>query len=285
MPWFVNKQLVPEQLIRQESDRIGRDPQWQSIPNGDERGRQLRAAAERSAIDRVLIEQAALRDPRPVDPESLAREIEKVQASWGPGGYEDEGMRAFVDRRLRVQRANQELVDSAAPATEEQIEAFYTANRQHFPKPEMFRAAHIVKYINRGQTAQKARAGIETALAALNHGEPFAEVANHYSDCSDIDGDLGQFPAGYMVEEFETVLRALAPGERSGIFPTPFGLHIAELREKLPAGLASLEDVRGEIARVLTFARQHEVYTQAVAKLRAEADIRFVAATHSASQS
>ncbi len=83
------------------------------------------------------------------------------------------------------------------------------------------------------------------------------------------------FPAGYMVDEFENVLRALSLGERSGIFPTPFGLHIAELRERLPPATASLEDVRDEIERVLTFSRSHEAYMQAVARLRVGADIRF----------
>ena len=283
MPWLVNKQIVPEELIRQERDRLSRDARWQSVTDGYERSQQLRAAAEQAAVDRVLIEQKAVLDPRPVDPESFDREIEKIKANWGGDGYDAEGMRSFVDRQLRVQRANRELVDSAAPATEEESEAFYVANRQHFPKPEMFRAAHIVKYINREQSEQRARSGIETARAALSRGESFAEVANRHSDCSDKDGDLGQFPAGHMVEEFETVLRALRPGERSDIFPTPFGLHIAELREKLPSGIAAFADVRAEIGRVLTFARRHEAYAQAVARLREAADIRYVAAAHTAS--
>ena len=282
MPWFVNKQIVPEELVHQERDRLSRDPQWHMNPSGHERERQLRVAAEHSAIGRVLIEQQAIRDPRPIDPEAFAQEIDKIKASWG-GDYDHEGMRSFVDRQLRVQRANRELMEPATPATAEDVETFFQANRQHFPKPELFRAAHVVKYINREQSAQQARAGIEAALAALNRGEPFAEVANRHSDCSDKDGDLGQFPAGHMVEEFEAVLRSLAPGERSGVFPTPFGLHIAELREKLPAGIASFADVRAEIERVLTFARRHECYTQAVARLREAADICYVATAHAAS--
>ena len=288
MPWLVNSQLVPEEVIRQESDRIGRDKHWQSIPDSGERTRQLRAAAEQSAIDRILIEQQAIRDPRPIDPDLLATEIDRVKASWGGSGtYDESGMRSFVERNLRVQRAHRELTDAASPASAEEIDAFYRVNAQHFRKPEMFRAAHIVKYINReNREVLETRAweGIEAAFLELERGQPFGEVANRISDCSDKDGDLGQFPAGHMVDEFETVLRALKPGQRSGIFSTPFGLHIAELREKLPAGTASLEEVRGEIERVMNYARRHEAYTQAVAKLREAAEIRFVEASHGAGQ-
>ena len=33
MPYLVNGQLVPEELVREEFGRIGRDPQWQGIPD------------------------------------------------------------------------------------------------------------------------------------------------------------------------------------------------------------------------------------------------------------
>ena len=45
MPYLVNGQLVTEELIREEFERIARDPQWQNIPDLTERARRLRAAA------------------------------------------------------------------------------------------------------------------------------------------------------------------------------------------------------------------------------------------------
>ncbi|MGA2594397.1 MAG: hypothetical protein ABSH32_31235 [Bryobacteraceae bacterium] len=32
MPYLVNGQPVPEELVREESARLGRDPQWSTIP-------------------------------------------------------------------------------------------------------------------------------------------------------------------------------------------------------------------------------------------------------------
>ena len=52
-------------------------------------------------------------------------------------------------------------------------------------------------------------AGIEAALADLERGDPFAEVAERQSAGKGSGGDLGQFPAGHMVQDFDDAIRAL----------------------------------------------------------------------------
>jgi hypothetical protein len=79
----VNGQLVTEELIREELGRIGRDPQWQNLTDVTERAQKLRAAAEHCAQDRILIEQAAANDPRPIDPATLEQEVARQSAQWG----------------------------------------------------------------------------------------------------------------------------------------------------------------------------------------------------------
>jgi parvulin-like peptidyl-prolyl isomerase len=81
-----------------------------------------------------------------------------------------------------------------------------------------------------------------------------------------------------MVPQFEDAIRALEPGQRTGIFTTQFGFHIAELRARTPAVPASLEEVRADIERVLTMQSRHQFYLRAVAELRSRADIRWEAA-------
>ncbi len=80
-----------------------------------------------------------------------------------------------------------------------------------------------------------------------------------------------------MVQEFEDAIRPLEPGQRTGIFTTPFGFHIAELRARIAAGPATYEEVRADIERVLALQNQHQVYLRAVAELRSRADIRWEA--------
>jgi hypothetical protein len=91
MPWEVNGQPVPEELVKEEFGRIGRDPQWQRIADLNDRANRLRAAAEYCAQDRVLIEQAAAADPRPTDDAVLEREASRLRAAWGCRPAYDEG--------------------------------------------------------------------------------------------------------------------------------------------------------------------------------------------------
>jgi len=283
MPFAVNGQLIAEELVRQEAERIGRDLRWRTIPDEAERAKRIRAAAEHSAINRILVQQAATADPRPVDQNAVARETQRLKSQWGcRSGFDDTQLRLSVERGLRMQRTTREMVAEATKPTADQIEALYAANRENFRNPEVFHAAHIVKHVSAEQPEDRARAGIEAALAELERGDPFAIVAERHSDCKGNGGDLGKFPAGEMVPEFEDAIRALEPGQRTGIFTTPYGFHIAELRARTSAAPASLEDVRADIERVLTMMNEHEVYLRAVAELRSRADIRQVPAAQAA---
>jgi parvulin-like peptidyl-prolyl isomerase len=234
----------------------------------------------------VLVEQAAARDPRPVDPAVLEREVQRMKGAGNcRSAFDDSHVRQWVERQLRVQRVQGEMVAAAAKPAAEEIEAFYQANRERFQTREYFHAAHVVKNINEEQTREQAQAGIDVALAELERGEPFAEVAERHSDCKGKGGDLGQFPAGEMVPEFEDAIRALQPGQRTAIFATPFGLHIAELRAKTGAVPARLEDVRQDIERAFVARNQHDLYMRGVEELRSRAEIRWVPAARAAAAS
>ncbi len=278
MPWFVNGQPVPEELIRQELAQIGRHPNWANIADEKERTNRMREAAERSAQDKILLAQAAARDERPIDSAAIEPEVRRLKQNGGcRTSYDDTGLRQVVEHSLRVQRLTQEIIAGAAKPTQEEIEAFYRVNRENFRLPETFHAAHIVKHVNEDQSEEQAEAGIQAALADLENGMPFGEAAEHHSDCKGNGGDLGTFPSGHMVDEFESAIRALEPGERSGIFTTPFGFHIAELRTRTSGGAAALDDVRADIEAAFTTRNQHELLVKAVGELRSRADIRFVA--------
>ncbi|HXM43296.1 MAG TPA: peptidylprolyl isomerase [Bryobacteraceae bacterium] len=275
MPWIVNGQPVPEDLIQQESAQIARDPRWKNIADEGERAKRLRAAAEHAAQDKMLISQAAARDLRPVDPGLVAQQVARIKKNGScRSAFDDTSVRQVVEHSLRVERLTREMVESAPKPTAEEVEAFHRTNRENFRMPEMFHAAHIVKHVNEEQSEEQAEAGIQAALADLERGVPFAEAAEIHSDCKGNGGDLGQFPPGHMVEEFEAAISALQPGERTGIFTTPFGFHIAELRAKVPGGPASFEDVRADIEAAFTMRNQQELYLRAVAEMRSKADIR-----------
>lgn len=74
----------------------------------------------------------------------------------------------------------------------------------------------------------EARARAEQALAKLDGGAPFEEVAREFSDdpSGRVGGDLGVIAHGQMVPAFEDALFALEPGQTSRLVETVYGWHV-----------------------------------------------------------
>jgi peptidyl-prolyl cis-trans isomerase C len=274
MPLIVNGQVVPEELIQRESERLSLDPQWKAIVDVNERSQRLRAMAELASIHRVLVNQEAAADRRPIDAAAVNVELERHKRAAGcPAGFNDAYMRQQIELQLRVQRVERELVAGANKPSGEQVFSFYEENRGNFKKPEMFHASHIIVHVNESQSEEQANARIEAARMRLEVGEDFAAVAEGYSDCKGNGGNLGWFPAGHMVEEFENALRAVRPGERTDVFTTPFGFHIAELHDVKTDGLALFDEARGDIERFLIAMSENQEFLRGVEQLRIRATI------------
>ncbi len=279
MPILVNGELIGKELIREESQRVGQAPDWLTVPESLEKRIRLQQVAEEYAIDRVLLRQAAEKDTRPVDPEILEAEVQRLRDANGCRVvFDDAPLRRQIEQDLRLRRAMHDLLGSVPPPSEEDILRFYKTERKNFLRPETVHAAHIVKHVDETHPEEEARAGIEAALSELRNGEPFAEVAERHSDCKGNGGDLGAFPRGKMVPEFEDVVFAFQPGQRSSIFRTPFGFHIAEVRSRTPPGVADLAAVRGKIEQFLAATNQANALRRATAALRAKADVRRISA-------
>jgi len=102
--------------------------------------------------------------------------------------------------------------------------------------PETVRLAHIVRFPELDPAArEEAYSIMQVLLDSLNAGVPFEELARRYSDDPGSAANGGRYE-GFnlrdLVPEFGAVASTLQPGQISGIFETPFGLHIMRLNKR-----------------------------------------------------
>ena len=237
MPLRVNHELISDEALRDEI-RMFRMRLAEEMPGESPAVIEARAKewGRENVIEKVLLRQAALADTEPVPRE----EIHTAGENAGDAELE------FRIRRLAVKRAGH-----IAPPRNKDIVDYYRKHREEMFLPEAVRAAHIVLNVDAKKTEQEALATIQAAEERIEAGEAFEAVADELSDCPGRGGDLGWFPRGQMVPEFDQVVFALNEGAISAIFRTPFGFHIAKVHERRVARLATLEEVRPQIEQVL----------------------------------
>jgi parvulin-like peptidyl-prolyl isomerase len=249
MALLVNGDYIDEDAIGQESELI-RQRLSQEMPGETELsiGMTAREWATDNVIERVLLQQQAAQ------------------------------RYAEAPDDTRLEKLLEHVTNGVAKPKKKEVGEFYQTNEALFATPECAHASHIVKNIDEQTSEDAAREAIEKAEAELRSGRPFAEVADQYSDCAGAGGELGWFPRGEMVDEFETALFALHPGEVSGIFRTPFGFHIAALHERKPAGVRPLADVYAQVEGMILTSRKQEALERFLDELRGQAEIRRVPA-------
>ncbi len=248
MPILVNGERIEDSAVRDEMAAMR--PQYEeAMADMDplEREIQLKDWARENVIERVLLRQQAEREE---DPSCSPEE--------------------------RVERFLHRLTASVPLPKPKEITQYYRANKQQFWMPEMVRAAHIVKHVDENTPEEEARAAIEQIQSLLDQGQDFADLADEHSDCPGNGGDLGWFPRGEMVPEFEEVVFNLQPGERSGIFRTVFGFHIARVLDRRPEGIADFQDIKERISAILHEQKKQEFLAKYLDELRASAKVEFI---------
>ena len=106
-------------------------------------------------------------------------------------------------------------------------------------------------------------------IAAKTNVDNFAEMASKHSDdpgSKQKGGDLGFFPRGRMVPEFETAAFSTEKGKITEPVKTQYGYHIILVEDKKEEREESLDEVRNQIADQL---RREKSYETALEEVRA----------------
>ncbi len=139
--------------------------------------------------------------------------------------------------------------------TPRDIESYYQDHREDFRQEEEACARHILVKVKQddkgeGHSDAEARQIAQRLLDEVNAGGDFAAIARKSSEdpgSAQNGGDLGCFPPGRMVREFDDAVFGLQPGETSGLVKTSFGYHIIRLESYKPSSVLPLAQVKERI--------------------------------------
>lgn len=149
-----------------------------------------------------------------------------------------------------VELSKADLLDQIE-ITDEAVRAFYDNRIDQYRTEEERRISHILVEHSTENAQQK----IEEALAKLQGGADFAEVAKEYSDdtfSAEVGGDLEWIERGMMDENFDEAAFAIEQvGEISGVVETSFGYHIIKLTDLRPGSVTPFEEVKDDVRQQL----------------------------------
>lgn len=153
--------------------------------------------------------------------------------------------------------------------SDEEVQFFYEKNPHNFIIPEALRASHVLV---------SDEAAAQNVLDELGKGMTFEEAAAKFSKCPSKNkgGDLGYFPKGKMVPEFDQAAWELPMDTISDPVKTQFGYHIIKITDKKEATTRAFDDVKMQIAEHLIRMKHDQVYFQKINELKEKYDVRMI---------
>lgn len=144
---------------------------------------------------------------------------------------------------------------------DEEVEDFFTHNKNLFAKEESIKASHILV---------ESKEEADSILEKINDGMAFEDAAREFSTCpsKEAGGSLGEFGRGQMVPEFEQAAFAMEEESISSPVKTQFGYHIIKLDEKNEGKDVEYSEVKNEVEKQLLAKKQEEKYIEKISSLK-----------------
>jgi peptidyl-prolyl cis-trans isomerase C len=206
---------------------------------------------------------------------------EKLREMLAQEGLTLEEARDNLKRNLIVQADVEQKVVSQVQVGEDELQAFYQSHLDRYRHDDLIGARHILVRVPKSAPEEERKAAREKILSLreeLRKGKDFAELAKSSSDCPSRarGGDLGYFPRGTMVPEFEQAAFALKEGEISEPVQTLFGYHLILVYGKEPAGIWPFQEVREQVENELKGEKTRLAFATHMDQLRRSAQVRIL---------
>lgn len=160
----------------------------------------------------------------------------------------------LLDRNFIAMNYIKDEVVGKVIVTEDDMKAYYRTHQDELRTPEMVRARHIFALVNKKKATEddkkKAKEKLEGILKRIKAGEDMAKLAGEFSEdpaSKTKGGDLGFFPRGRMVPEFDKIVFSIKSGELSEVFETSLGYHIIRIEERKDAVVEPFDNLKDSI--------------------------------------
>jgi len=186
-----------------------------------------------------------------VSTSTLNTEIDKLKAQYGSDDAFNQALASNnttledVKKDLKNYLILKKLMEPDIKITDEEMKSYFEKNKDSFATAEQVKASHIL--VADEKTAKEIK-------QKLDNGEDFAALAKKYSTdegTKDNGGELGYFPKGTMVTEFDNAAFSLPVNSISDPVKTKYGYHIIKVEAKKPAQAANYEESKTQIKDTL----------------------------------
>jgi len=184
-------------------------------------------------VDDVMLDKTILR----IAQQNKFPSVAAFRAKLEEDGTDFKEFREEIRSEMISARLKEREVDNKLVISENEIDNYLSNQERQEGKGEELQLAHIMIVVPEQANADKIktyRNRADQALAKLQGGSPFSQVAAGFSDAEDAlkGGELGWRPADRLPPLFSETLQKMKPGEVSPVLRSPSGFHIIKLLDR-----------------------------------------------------
>ncbi len=205
---------------------------------------------------------------------------EVFQRALKEQGISEAQLKIDVRKEMQIKKLLDKEVFAKAAVDDAAIKKFYKDNPDKFQEPEQVKASHVLVSVEKTadeKTRAAAKKEAEQVLKDAKAGKDFAALAKEHSDdpgSKDNGGDLGYFPRGEMVPQFEEAAFKLEKNQFSDVVETPYGFHVIKVVDKKAPKMRALDEVKERVGGFLQEQKAQELAKVYLENLRKKAKVQ-----------
>ncbi|HWU40304.1 MAG TPA: peptidyl-prolyl cis-trans isomerase [Candidatus Acidoferrum sp.] len=258
----VNEEALTLSEIQEEGQPVVRKVFQDFV--GSERDRQLEQAEKKlmdDLIDRRLMYQVAKKEgtlPSDVEINGAIDDLKKnnkvtddaqFRAMLKAEGLTLEQIRRSIGERMAIGRLLARQIRASIIIDEEELKKFYQSNEEKFRRIPQAEIRHIFFGFSAATNEEAVRVRAEEALAKIQAGADFVEIARAYAETSGDQktGELLTVHRGDLAPEIEAAAFGLKAGAVSPLIRTDSGYHLIKVESVQAESVAPYSAVRESI--------------------------------------